>query len=110
MALQKVAHDNEKIIYELTQTPIKKFRTDQYNWEHGGSLAWTLDIVQLIINILVHGNPRTSIVPLILSCSSILNKSTEVHELPDVNFIQVYRTYIHNLCTILSAYQLSKAK
>ena len=74
--LQEVAHDYENIIYELTQTPIKKVRTNQKNGKHSGALAWTFDIVMLIMDMLIHGNPPTSTVSVILLCSIIFNKST----------------------------------
>ena len=91
----------KKIIDDLTQTRIKKFRPNQDKGKHGDALFWPLNIVQLIMEMLVHGNTPTSIVPEILLCSSILNNSTEVHEFLGVNFISVCRTYIHNLFTIL---------
>ena len=108
--LEEVVDDYKKIIADLTPTPIKKVRPDQEKGKHGGALAWPLDIFQLIMEMLVHGAPPTSIAAVIISCSSILNNITEVNELPGVNFIQGCRMYIQNLCTIISDCQLEKAR
>ena len=59
---------------------------------------------------LIHRTRPTSIALVILLCSSILNKITEVHELLGVNLIRVCCTYTHRLCTIIADYHLFKAK
>ncbi len=71
--------------------------------------SWSHDIVQLIIELLVHGAPPSSIPGTFVSFIKVLSPSIKIKQLPSVWFIRRVRTIMLSIVEILAAYCLAKA-
>ncbi len=67
------------------------------------------DIVQLIIELLVHGAPPSSIPGTFASFIKVLSPSIKIKQLPSVWFIRCIQTVMLSIVEILAAYRLAKA-
>ena len=77
---------------------------------HGGAYTWPLWILQLVLEMLVHGAPPSSIPPSIVSHITITNPGMEIKEIPCVSYVRKCRSILRIIGETLASYRLAKAK
>ena len=74
----------------------------------GGSLQWKVHIVMLICELLMNGNPPSTIPSNIQKMSATLNGS-EVNELPPLDYVRKFHVVVQNINDVLAVCRLVKA-
>ena len=71
--------------------------------------VWSLNTVQLILELLVAGTPTSSITAAIVDFVQNIATYIVIKELPSIWFIHQFRTVLLIICQLLSRYRLSKS-